>query len=397
MATDVFIARQPIKNLHGKLIGYELLYRDNPRGIDDFPSNIAATSKVLFNLLTHLNIDNVLEDRLGFLNVDEEMLQHDILDMLDYDKYVIELLETIDVTPEVVSKVRLLKQAGFIIAVDDFDASSEMLKQFNPLWKYVNILKIDIQTVNEENLVKLIPKFKKMGITLLAEKIETVEDYKKYIDFGFEYFQGYYIGKPEIKTCKSIKDATRVIILQLMVLLKQDASTTQIEEYIKTRPELVYNILKFVNNQQEFTKKISTISQAITMIGRNPLSQWLLIFLFAEVEGEALSNNVLEATIDRAEEMARHYPESPEKGYMVGMFSMLDSLFDIEINEIFDTIAVDSEIRSAVIRKSGPLGEALKQTEAEEKIKIKEAYIKNFEKISSADMRKILNSNGVHI
>jgi EAL and modified HD-GYP domain-containing signal transduction protein len=242
------------------------------------------------------------------------------------------LLETIELSDSVIKWMKHYHDLGFLIAVDDFDCTAEMIKKFTPVWKYIKLVKIDVLAAHPKNLKKIIPKFKSMSKSVLAEKIESEADYELYKGMAIDYFQGYHISNPEVITIDIHKEATHVVILQLIALLKEDASITIIRKFVRSRPDLTYKLIRYLNNQNEFASEINSITQVITLMGRTRLMRWLLLYLYSEVATTPISSNVLILAQRRAESMEREAPKHmKEKAYMAGMFTMLDILFEADI------------------------------------------------------------------
>ena len=397
MSNKIYIARQPIKNINGKIVGYELLYRDSPDGIKEFPSHIKATSHVLVSALTHLDLNDIVkDDQLFFINVDEKILLSGVLELLDREKCVIEILEDTAIDQKVKSKIKRLKALGFKIAIDDFDGSIEMIERFNPIWKDIDILKVDAISMNEENIIKLIPKFQKNKIKLLIEKIETKEELKTYFDLGFNLFQGYYIGKPEVISCRTLKDATQLIILKLVALIKTNAETTEIVKFIKKRPELVMNIMKFINNRGEDKKVVQTVTQAITLMGREGLNKWLILYLYSEIHANSDAHPLLKNSLKRAEAMEKaSLPKDKDMAFMTGLFSMAGDLFEEDTDVILRSIRATPVLVNAITRKMGPFGKMLQKREFQERDFLKKMLNDNFDKIPLTHIMKLLEHNNI--
>lgn len=397
---NIYVARQPIKNLNGKVVAYELLYRDSPEGIKEFPSHMKATSHVLINSLTHIDITKLADkDTLLFINVDSSMIESDLLELLDPNRYVIEIIETTIITPDVLAKIKHLKKKGFKIVLDDFDGSAEMTKRFSSIIPYVDIVKVCIRTCNIDNIRAIAPKLKQRNISLLAEKVETKEDVNTFRELGFDLFQGWYFGKPEVITCESIKDATQMIILKLIGIIRSDGETTEIENFIKRRPELIYNILKFINKQHTVSHTVTSIGHAITLMGRSKLTKWLMIYLYSEVNGEDIPEVLLQTSIKRAEEMENLAvtPKDKDQAFMTGMFSMVGKLFHADTKEILTAIQADHTVTKAILEKSGELGKVLKGIEQEEKRKLKAILDDHYEKIEVSEIISLLDNNKIKV
>lgn len=383
LLNTVYLAKQKIFNRQGKVFAYELLFRDHAHGIKEFPTNIRATSQVLLNTLTNINIDELLgKEGIAFINLDEHAFTSGIIDILDKDRFVLEILETTDLNEQVLSKIKQYHKRGFKIAIDDFDCSVKMIQKFNPILKYTHILKMDVLAADEENLKNVMPKIKQLGIRVLAEKIETEEEYQYYKGMGFDLFQGYHLDKPEVVEMDRYKDATQIIILHLIKLIKNDAQTYEIESYIKQRADLSYKLIKFINNHGKFDTHVESITQIITLMGRDRLLRWLLLYLYAEVSENPISEIIMNIAIRRAERMEEeaHHREK-DKAYLAGMFSMLGALFETDIKDVLKDIKLDKDITDLIVSKKGKFLSSFNKAEHSEREYFKRLLCNNFEKI----------------
>ncbi|OHE06991.1 MAG: diguanylate phosphodiesterase [Sulfurimonas sp. RIFOXYD12_FULL_33_39] len=396
---NVFMARQKIFSKMGTVHAHELLFRDHAHGIKEFPSNIKATSHVIINSLTNISAVELLgKDGIGFVNIDETILTSDILDVLDKEKFVLELLETIELNDKVIKKIKQYHARGFKIAIDDFDCSGKMIKKFLPLFKYIYMIKIDVLDSEPQNLVNVVEKLKKTGIKLLAEKIETKEEYNKYIKMGFDFFQGYYLHKPEVLEINRYKESTQIVILQLIKIIRQDGQTSAIEAYIKQQPDLSYKLLKFLNNQTIVSVKIESITQIITLLGRDKLLRWLMVYIYSEISNNPASELILKMATKRAERMeADALPADKDKAYLAGMFSLLDAIFETDIKDLMKYINLDKDITSLVIEKKGKFASSFLKAEKSERDYLKKLIIDNFDKINTVDIIYALGFSGVEI
>lgn len=395
----LYLAKQKIFNGSGNLYAYELLFRDTAHGIKEFPSNIKATSHVIMNTLTNLNVDELLgKNGMAFINIDEHMLSSGIIDMLDKKRFILEILETIDLTENVINKIKQYHKRGFMIAVDDFDCSAGMIKKFAPLIKHIHIIKIDVLSHEPENLKPVMDKLKNIGIKLLAEKVETKEEYDKYKSLGFDLFQGYFLHKPEVVEIDGYKEVTHLVILQLIQLIKNDDETSKIEMFIKQRADLSYKLIKFINNQEVFAKPVESITQIIGLLGRDKLLRWLLVYLYSEISTNPASRTILRFALNRAERMEEDaHHRDKEKAYLAGMFSLLGAVFDTNIKELMHQVKMDKDITSLVVEKKGKFAHSLLKAEKEEKEYLKKMVMENFDKLDTAEIIYALEYSGVHI
>ena len=395
----VFMARQKIFNVMGKVYAYELLFRDHAHGIKEFPTNMKATAHVIINTVTNVCTNELIgKDGMAFINIDEDVLTSDILDVLDKDRFVLEILETTDLTDKVIAKIKQYHARGFKIVIDDFDCTAEMIIKFTPLFKYIDIIKIDVLISEPENLINVVAKLKKGKIKLLAEKVETKEDYNEYVKMGFDLFQGYYLDKPEVIEVDRYKEATQIVILQLIKIIKEEGETSTMESYIKLQADLSFKLLRFLNNQNVVKSEIKSIKQAITLLGRDKLLRWLMVYLYSEISTNPASEAILEIAIKRAESMEKDaLPADKDKAYLAGMFSLLDAIFETDINDLMKHINMDKDIDLLVVDKKGKFASSLIKVEKSEREYLKKLVINNFDKISTTDIIYALRFNNIEI
>lgn len=395
----LYLAKQKIFSNEGNVFAYELLFRDSAHGIAEFPGNMKATLQIIINTLTNLDIDQLLgKTGIAFINVDEQMLTSGVVDVLDKKRFVLELLETIELNDKVIDRIKAYHRKGYTIAIDDFDCSVGMIKKFAPLMKYVHIIKIDVIAAETPNIETVMAKLRSSGIQFLAEKIETKEEHDKCRQIRFDYFQGYHLHKPEVIEVDGYKEVTHLIILQLIRLIKDDAETNQIEMFIKQRADLSYKLIKFLNNQESFSTPVESITQVITLLGRDKLLRWLLVYLYAEISTNPASQTILQFALNRAERMeddAHH--RDKEKAYLAGMFSLLGAVFDTNIKELMNHVKMDSEITRLVVEKKGKFAHSLLKAEKEERDYLRKIVFDNFDRIDPVELIYALEYSGIHV
>jgi len=167
--------------------------------------------------ITSPELDKLLGKRsLGFINIDEHVLTKGILDILDKDRFVLNIHEEIKLNDNIINKIIQYKKRGFMLSLERFDSSAEMINKFVRLFNFIDIIKMDVALSEPENLEKVMKKLEGTRIQLLAQNIETKEDYKKYQELGFHLFQGYYLDRPEEIEIVGPKEAAQFVILQLI-------------------------------------------------------------------------------------------------------------------------------------------------------------------------------------
>lgn len=366
-ALDFFLARQPILNREQELIGYELLFRSAAFGPANVKDDVTATAAVIAHA-SELGLSNVIGNLQGFINVDAAVLMSDFIYFLPADKVVLEILETVKVTPELVTRVRDLVRSGYVFALDDVVAESQEIEELLPM---VKIIKIDVMEVDPSKLLKLSVHFKRAQKELLAEKVETVQQFRDCVTFGFDYFQGYYFAKPMILQGKKL-EASKLVIMHLLTLLVRNVDNGEIVRYIKRDVALSLTLLRLVNTPvYGFQKFIDSLGQALIVLGRRQLKRWLQILLFANTDKDKASLSpllILAATRGKMLELitAKLRParrKMSEMAFTVGIMSLVDALFGMSMETVLRQITVSTEIREALLRRSGFYGTVLKLVE----------------------------------
>jgi EAL and modified HD-GYP domain-containing signal transduction protein len=394
------IYKQKIFNNKNELYAYELLFRDQFDMQATFSDTLKGTSQLIISSITSVELDKLLGSKtLAFINVDEITLAKGILDVLDKDRFILNISEDINLTEIVISKIIQYKKRGFKFSIDHFDSSADMISKFSRLFNFIDIIKMDIIFSQPQNLEKIVNKFKGTRIKLLAQNIENKEDFKEYLEMGFDLFQGFYLDKPEMMEIIGSKEPAQFIILQLIKIIKEDNTTNdKLEFFMKKQPDLSYKLVQFFNNSQKLNLKVESIAQVITLMGRDKLLRWLLVYLYSEVSTNPASKTMLELSIKRAERMeAEAAPKNKEKAYLAGMFSLLSSIFETDIKELMLHINMDSDITALILEKKGIFAGSLMRAEAAEKEYLKKVMLANFDKLYTTDLVYTLEYGGVEI
>lgn len=369
---EFFLARQPIMDRDQNLVGYELLFRNAAAGPACITDDLSATAAVIAHA-SQLGLENVIGDAVGFLNVDAAVLNSDICQFLPREKVVLEILESTRATAEVLARVAELAHAGFRFALDDVIADGEDVKHLLPL---VEIVKLDLRDIPMPALLKLGPQFRAAGKRLLAEKVETREQFETCLELGVELFQGYYFAKPSIMSGKKLSPS-QFAIMQLMALINTDADNSVIELSIKKDVSLCFNLLRLVNTPAVGARhRIDSVGQALVVLGRNQLQRWLQIMLYAE-PGKQTRNGTplltLAATRGKLMELIaqRAHPgqrSMADAAFTVGIMSLMDTLFSIPMTEILKQLPVVDDVIDALLRRQGDYGDLLRLAEHMERI-----------------------------
>lgn len=369
---DFFLGRQPILNRDHQLVAYELLFRDADTGSANITDDVAATASVIAHAV-QLGLANVIGHHLGFINVDAELLASDVVNFLPKQKVVLEILETVEPTEDLIARVTELAEAGFRFALDDVVACSDAVLKLLPL---VDVIKVEITSMSPEKLTELARHFRRNGKTLLAEKVETQEQFLLCMELGFHYFQGYYFARPTVLTGRKL-NPSQIALMQLLANSTRDINDADLEASIRQDPSLALSLLRMVNARlPEVEQPIDTLADALSVFGRTQFYRWLRILLCAESgQPPARATFVLSLASTRGKLMelmaARMNSEDHTfagTAYTVGVLSLMDALFAVPMEKLVEQVALSGVVRDALLTRSGRLGDMLRLTESLERV-----------------------------
>jgi EAL and modified HD-GYP domain-containing signal transduction protein len=365
MAHNAYIARQPIVDDKHQLIAYELLFRHAPHAAAARVEDAAAAGiETISNLLCNMGTDWLLGGKLAFINLDSRLLLSELPDLLPPDRVVLEVLETVEVTPQVIERLAALRQSGYRIALDDYVYTPERAELL-PLAHYV---KLDVLTHPGEGIVATVKAARQHGLKLLAEKVEKREQFERYKQLGFELFQGYYFARPENLSAKVV-NPTQATVLQLMEKVRQEADVKQIEEGFKRDVALTFKLLRYINSAAfGLNCEIQSIRHAVSILGYRPLAKWLTLLL-ATASPSPTAPVLTRTAITRGrlcELLGAHHLSKSEQDnlFITGVFSLLDALLESPMDQVLERIALPESVVDALLSRSGIYGPILALAEA---------------------------------
>jgi len=353
---DVLLARQPIYNDKQEVVAYELLFRENSDVVlAEFDGN-RATSRVLLSLFTDSDLSTITEEKPAYINFTTELLLNPPI--LSPQAVVIEILEDIEITSAIIEKVKYLKRKGFTIALDDFVMDSK----YEPLLKLVDIIKLELPAMGTAELEKTVAKLRKYDLKLLAEKIETPQQFKQCLDLGCHLFQGYFLSKPEIIKGKKISANKLAIVNLISSIQDPDVSMNQLTEIISRDPALSFKILKLINSAAfRRQKSIDSIHKAVTLLGIEKIKSWASLLALSKLDDkpEALHYLALVRALvcERLAQLIQ--PESSDQFYTVGLLSCMDAFLDQSLEDVISNISLHPIITDALLGNGGLAGLAL--------------------------------------
>ncbi len=394
---DIYVGRQPIYNKDLGVFGYELLFRSGTQNTSAGSQLTAdgATSTTIINSFLEMGLERLVGSRYAFINLTEQFLLEEDSLPISPEQVILEVLEDVPVNFKLIKAVERLSKAGFTIALDDYIYNP----QHKPLVVLADIIKIDIMQLNQKELIKHVKALRKFKAKLLAEKIETQEEFDFCRQLGFDYYQGYFLSKPRIIKSKSLPTNKLAILNLLSVLQDPNSDTDELEEAISFDVSMSYKMLKLINSAFfSFSSKIESIRQAIVILGRKQLSSWASMMALSNMEDKP--SEMIHIAMTRAkmcEMLAEKANLKPLDSYFTaGLFSALDILMDRAIADVIEPLPLSEDIIGALLKHEGVIGEAVRCVKAYEvsdfenstfqNLSAEDIFVANVEAVSWANM-----------
>lgn len=357
----VYVARQPIFKKNKKLYGYELFFRGGMSNVFPDIDGDTATSKLLSNSFFNIGIDQLTGGKMAFINFTQELLVRKVPMMFPTENMMVEILEDVSPNKEVVSACLDISGAGYAIALDDFVFKNEL----KPLIKLANIIKIDFMLSPIEEIRQLVNMLKGYKIKLLAEKIETYDEFEKALSMGFTYFQGYFFSKPEILSSKEITPS-KITLLQIVgEANKKDCSFDKLEKFINRDVSISYKLLRYINSA--FFKRaceISTIKHAIVLLGEKEIKRFISLVTTAELASdkpdELVRTSIIRARFCELLCINSRNGTDVSEIFLMGLFSLIDAMLDNTMENIMKSLPLSKNIKQALIEAKGELVDYLR-------------------------------------
>ncbi len=357
-ARQIFIGRQPIFDRDLQVYGYELLFRDGKANSAEVLDGDQATAQTLVNGIMDFGLEQVVGNRLAFVNLTRGfLLDRGRLPAMQ-TRLVLEVLEDISPDAEILAALQQLAARGYTIALDDFTYREELL----PLVRSAQIIKLDLPQIGIEALPTHVERLRPYGLRLLAEKVETHEQFELCKSLGIDYFQGFFLSRPVTLARKRLP-ANKLAVLQILAKLQEpNTGIGDLERLISTDVSLSYRILRFVNSVQFATgRQIDNIRRAIVMTGLSQIRTWVSLIMLSKLDDKP--TELIRIALVRArlcELLSKRLAlASPETCATAGLFSTLDALLDQPLAEILSSLPLNSEIASALLEGRGRIGEVL--------------------------------------
>ncbi len=353
---DVFIARQPIFDQHENVEAYELLFRSGPQNFFSHADPDEASGQVIVISSQVMDMQVIGRGKKLFINATRDILTNEHLTMLPHELAVVEILETVEPDPEVIAACKKLKDAGYVLALDDFVYT----ERCQPLLELADIIKVDVLATDVDKQRALAQALAPSGVRLLAEKVETMEDFERTRDMGYSYFQGYFFRKPQMISATDVP----AFKLNYLTLLKQiyqpQLDFREIEEIIKREMSLCYKLLRYINSAYfGLRNNVSNIMHAMTLLGQRQFKKWASLVILAGMAQDRPDELVVESMIrarfcETLGSLAGLAGRANDL-FLMGMFSLIDTILARPLPDILAELPIAEEVREALLGKENPL------------------------------------------
>jgi len=365
----VYLGRQPILDRDGALNAYELLFRAGAHNYAEVSDDAQATAQVVARAIGGIGVAAVLGPHRGFVNIDRALLFNDIVHLMPPERFVLEILETVKFDAPLGRRLTELRRAGFQVALDDVCELSDELLAALP---HTDIVKIDFLQAERSALAGLASAVRAHGKTLIAEKVETREDFALARELGFDLFQGYFFARPQVLAAPRNR-SPRPGLLRLLALLSRDAGIVELEAELKLNPSVVVQLLRLVNSSAfGLGRNIASLREAIIATGTRQIARWTQLLLYADsgdLPWRADPLVQLAGTRSRFMELAASWlrpsdDEFADAAFMTGIFSLVHVVVGSTPAAVLEKLGLAPQIREAIVTRRGRLGTLLRIAEA---------------------------------
>ena len=373
----VYVARQPVLDRESNICAYEVLYRDSHQ-TNKIDNDRFASAAVVSSVLNQFGTKRILGDKRAFVKIDEKFLLNDIIFSVPKEFFVFSIFSNVKMSEKIVERIEQLHKKGYILGIDNIQLTQEVLEErYSTVLNFISYFKLFIE--ENEELQECIKRLHAKDIKVIGVKIEDEEsfEYAKYLQC--DAFEGYYFAKPKIIE-NAQYNPTRMAVLRLYNMLMEDRNIDEAADEFEKNPEITVQLLQFINSAAfSFRKKISSIHHVIVLIGRIQLAKWLMLMIYSKSVSSSFETSPLMLMVkNRTELMERILKEIRSdarsnmlgEAYMVGVLSLMDTLFSMPLEEILQNINVSDEVKDALLYDKGLFGEIYKVVRSTEHMDI---------------------------
>jgi c-di-GMP-related signal transduction protein len=355
---DVFVARQPIFDRLRRTYAYELLFRSGAgSSAYDGANADQASLRVLDATLSVLGLETLTGGKRAFINFTRDTLVNGYASIMPKNSVVVEILENVPPDDEVMEACRNLKDTGHLLALDDFVLGAS----YEELLEMVDIVMVDFLQNSRDDQARLVDRLRPRGIKLLAEKVETPDDFSHALDAGYHYFQGYFFEQPVVLSGKDVSASKLNLLNLLREINKPDADFHRIEAVIKREVALTYKLLSYMNRAAfAFRREVQTVQQALMMLGETGVKKWVSMVALTDMgvdkPFELVVTSVVRAKFCESMALRIGFDERAHDAFLMGLLSLIDTLLGRPLPELLGSLPITEDVRHALLGDDNTLG-----------------------------------------
>lgn len=351
------IGRQAIFDRDLQVYGYELLYRD-AGGSCTITDGDQASSQTLLNAFVEIGLDRITGPYKAFVNLTRRFF----VDMppmpFHPDRVVLEILEDVEVDDVLLAGLANMAAQGFELAMDDYSFQP----QLSPILPFVRYIKVEVQPDRFDELERRMPELRQSGARLLAEKVETAEQYDRLKAMGFDFFQGYFFARPNTVRSARVQESSATLVRLLVRLNDPNVPMQEVVDLVSRDPGLSFKVLRYVNSAAVgLRSSVASIQQAVVLMGLARIRAWATLFTMAGLADrptELVNLGLMRANLSA--QLCRLCGDGvPETAYLVGLMSVLDAMLDRPMDQLMAELPLSDDVRHAITQRHGGYGALL--------------------------------------
>ncbi|MFT7002925.1 MAG: EAL and modified HD-GYP domain-containing signal transduction protein [Sulfurimonas sp.] len=362
---NVYLGRQPILDVKGDLVAYDILYRGSDKAANIGNDRFASAS-VISNILNKFGTNSILGSRRAFVKIDKKFLLNDIIFSIPKEFFIFSLFENIEMDERVVERLQQLYAKNYLIAINNVTLHEDKMLEFAKIYKELSYIKINLDGEIDPNTKEMISELKSHDIKIVGCKIEDNSHCELAKELGCDMFEGYFFAKPNIME-NAKYEASQINVIKLYNLIINDTNIDEITSEFENNYEITVQLLRYINSCVfHFRSRISSVHHILTLVGRQPLSKWLMLMIYAKSVRKISKQSPLMLMVKSRTELMENILKAvnPDvksnalgEAYFVGVLSLIDTLFSVKLEIILKELNISDEVTNALLKDEGLLGE----------------------------------------
>lgn len=345
----VFVARQPIFDRQQRVYGYELLFRSGLSNFFDGSNQDLATARVIINSYILMGMESMTGGKRAFINFTPHLLRTQSPTLFPQDLIGVEILESVEPEEDIIRTCEALREQGYLLVLDDF----VLHPRFEPLVDLAHIIKIDFLTTDFAERKYLVETLRPRGIKLLAERVESLEEYEQARELGYSYFQGFFFCKPDIMSGQDIQGHKASYMRVIHEINQDEPDFENIADIIEKDISLSYKVLKLVNSSAVgLPNRIQSIKQALVILGLREVKKWVTLITFrdaaVEKPSELIRNSLTRARFCELLAVPANLKNRSSELFLLGLFSRVDALLDRPMDVVLEELPMADDLKEAL-------------------------------------------------